>query len=90
MLVSVVHFRVYVSRESNVESSCLVRLRFSFVVSWLYICDCNVPMHAFPLIYDKILLFLSLNNLLYIHWMNHSPKFNEHGLRDDSSFFVQI
>ena len=38
MRVFVVHFRVYVSRESNVEQLCLVSLDFSFLVSWLYIC----------------------------------------------------
>ena len=38
MRVCVVHFRVYVSREPNVESLCLVRLSVSFLVSWLYIC----------------------------------------------------
>ena len=42
--VCVVHFRVYVSRESNVESLCLVPLGFSFLVSWLYICEFNVSM----------------------------------------------
>ena len=44
MRVFVVYFRVYVSRESNVESLCLVRLGFSFLVSWLYICEYNVSM----------------------------------------------
>ena len=44
MLVCVVQFRVYVSRVSNVESLCLVRLGFSFLVSWLYICEYNVSM----------------------------------------------
>ena len=44
MCVFVVHFCVYVSRESSVESLCLVRLSFSFLVSWLYFCEYNVPM----------------------------------------------
>ena len=43
MRVFVVHFRAYVSRESNVESLCLVRLGFSFLVSWLYICEYSIP-----------------------------------------------
>ena len=44
MCVCVVHIHVYVSRESSVESLCLVRLGFSFLVSWLYICAYNVSM----------------------------------------------
>ena len=89
--VCVVHFRVYVSRESNVESLCLVRLGFSFLVSWLYICGYNVSMSiCFSVIFYKVLLFLSLNDLLYIHWMVILPKFNGHGLEDDSSFVVCI
>ena len=44
MRVCVVQFCVYVSRVSNVESLCLVRLGFSFLVSWLYICKYNVSM----------------------------------------------
>ena len=40
VIVCVVCFRVYVSRESSVESLCLVRLGFSFLVSWLYISEC--------------------------------------------------
>ena len=44
MRVFVVYFRVYVSRESNVESLYLVRLGFSFLVSWLYICEYNASM----------------------------------------------
>ena len=44
MRVCVVHFRVYVSRESNVEVLCLVRLGFSFLVGWLYICEYNVSV----------------------------------------------
>ena len=44
MRVCVVQFRVYVSRVCNVESLCLVRLGFSFLVSWLYICKYNVSM----------------------------------------------
>ena len=75
MRVFVVHFRIYVSRESNVESLCLVRLGFSFLVSWLYICGYNVSMSiCFSVIFYKVLLFLSLNNLLYIHWMGHIPQ----------------
>ena len=31
-------------------------------------------LYAFSLIFDKVLLFLSLNNLLYIHWMGYSPQ----------------
>ena len=42
--VCVVHFCVYVGRGSHVESICLVRLGFSFLVSWLYICKYNVSM----------------------------------------------
>ena len=42
--VFVVHFRIYVRRESNVELLCLVRLGFSFLVSWLYICEYNVSV----------------------------------------------
>ena len=42
--VCVVQFRVYVSRESNVELLCLVRLGFSFLVGWLYICEYNVSV----------------------------------------------
>ena len=38
MRVFFVRFRVYVSMESNVEL-CLVRLGFSFLVDWLYICE---------------------------------------------------
>ena len=37
VIVCVVYFRVYVSRASSVKSLCLVRLGFSFLVSWLYI-----------------------------------------------------
>ena len=44
MRVFVVHSRVYVSREFNVESLCLVRLGFSFLVSYLYIYEYNVLM----------------------------------------------
>ena len=44
MRVCVVHFRVFVSRDSNVESLCLVRLGLSFLVSWLYIWEYNVSM----------------------------------------------
>ena len=44
MRVCVLHFRVYVSRESNVKSLCLVRLGLSFLVSCLYICEYNVSM----------------------------------------------
>ena len=40
VILCVVYFRVYVSRESSVESICLVRLGFSFLVSWLYISEC--------------------------------------------------
>ena len=47
--VCVVHFYVYVSRESTVESLCHVRLCFSFLVSCLYICEYNVSMSiCFP------------------------------------------
>ena len=44
MRVCVVMFRVYVNRVSNVGSLCLVRFGFSFLVSWLYICEFNVLM----------------------------------------------
>ena len=44
MRVCVVQFRVYVSRESNVELLCLVCLGFLFLVSWLYVCEYNVSM----------------------------------------------
>ena len=44
MRVCVVQFCVYVSRVSNVGSLCLVRLGFSFLVSWLYIWEYNVSM----------------------------------------------
>ena len=63
MRVFVVHFRVYVSREFNVESLWLVHLGFSFLVSWLYIVSIIFQcLYAFPLIFDKV-LFLSLNNI---------------------------
>ena len=44
MRVCVVQLRVYVSRVSNVESLCLVRLGFSFLVCWFYICEYNVSI----------------------------------------------
>ena len=44
MRVCVLHFHIYVSRVSNVESLCLVHLGFSFLVSWCYICEYNVSM----------------------------------------------
>ena len=44
MRVCVVHFCVYVSREANVEPLCSVCLGFSFLVSWLNICEYNLSM----------------------------------------------
>ena len=53
--VCVVHFCVYVSRESNVESLYLVRLGSSFLVIWLYICEYNVSMSiCFSINFDKV------------------------------------
>ena len=55
--VCVVHFCVYVSRGSHVESICLVRLDFSFSVSCLYICKYNVSMSIrFSINFQEILI----------------------------------
>ena len=44
MRVCVVHFCVYVSREANFELLCSVCSGFSFLLSWLNICEYNLSM----------------------------------------------